>query len=29
VPVVTGANDGIAECAFCVGSRKERFSDEA
>jgi hypothetical protein len=28
VPVVTGANDGIAECAFCVGSCKERFSDE-
>jgi hypothetical protein len=25
---VTGANDGIAECAFCVGSGKERLSDE-
>lgn len=25
---MTGANDGIAECAFCVGSGKERFSDE-
>jgi hypothetical protein len=24
---VTGANDGIAERAFCVGSGKERFSD--
>lgn len=25
---MTGANDGFAECAFCVGSGKERFSDE-
>ncbi len=25
---MTGANDGIAECAFCVGSGKERLSDE-
>ena len=25
---MTGANDGIAECAFGVGSGKERFSDE-
>jgi hypothetical protein len=28
VPVVTGANDGITEHAFCVGSGKERCSDE-
>jgi hypothetical protein len=28
VPVVAGANDGIAECAFCVGAGKERLSDE-
>ena len=26
---MTGANDGIAECAFCVGAGKERLSDES
>jgi hypothetical protein len=26
---VSGADDGIAECAFRVSSGKERFSDEA
>jgi hypothetical protein len=25
---VTGANERIAECAFCVGAGNERFSDE-
>ena len=25
---MTGANNGITECAFCVGSGKERLSDE-
>jgi hypothetical protein len=26
---VTGANDGITECAFCIRSGEECFSDEA
>ncbi len=25
---MTGANDRVAECAFCVGAGNERFSDE-
>ena len=25
---MTGANNGITEHAFCIGSGKERFSDE-